>query len=106
MNSMVQITNNSNFEALLTFEEIEKYETNEVGVMRRITLASLTQSFNELLHSTLNSEDDDGEAFLELLNCSSNCVEYFKEMLQLAEQAQKRLAMVGYAYLEQQEKAK
>lgn len=105
MNSMVQITNNSNFEALLTFEEIEKYETNEVGVMRRITLASLTQSFNELLHSTLNSESD-GEAFLELLNCSSNCVEYFKEMLQLAEQAQKRLAMVGYVYLEQQEKAK
>ncbi|CAG68941.1 MULTISPECIES: hypothetical protein [Acinetobacter] len=104
MNSMTQLQNNINFTALLSFEEIQAYETDEVGIMRRMTLATLTRSFDELLESTLQSEQE-AEVFLNLLDCSANCVEYLKEMLQLAEQAKERLGVVGHAYLEQQQGA-
>lgn len=101
MNSMTQLHRNINFAALLSFEQIQQYETDEVGMMRRLTLASLTKSFDELLEPTIHSEEG-VEAFLQLLDCSANCIEYLKDMLQLAEQAKARLGMVGNVYLEKQ----
>ncbi|MFW1800854.1 hypothetical protein ACG9YX_12585 [Acinetobacter nematophilus] len=57
MNSMTQIHRNINFAALLSFEQIQQYETDEVGMMRGLTLASLTKSFDELLEPTIHSEE-------------------------------------------------
>ena len=68
---------------MLSFDEIQALENaaKEVGVSRRLTLASLTKPTHEL-----------DEVKTELLAHADSFVEYLHMMLELAQQAKERLS--------------
>ena len=70
---------------MLSFDEIQALENaaKEVGVSRRLTLASLTKPAHEL---------DDVDIKAELLAHADSFVEYLHMMLELAQQAKERLS--------------
>lgn len=100
MNSMTQINDNINFDALLTFDEVKQHDHNNIGVMRRIALITLTKSYDELMQ-IIQSGDDGEEAFMTVFEQSNSYVDYLKELLGLAEAAQARLFVVGEDFLKQ-----
>ena len=100
MNSMVQTENNINFDAALTFEQVQQHDHNNIGVMRRIALITLTKSYDELMQIIQGGEDGE-EAFMTAFEQSNHYVEYLTELLQLAEAAQARLIVVGEDFLKQ-----
>lgn len=69
---------------MLSFDEIQALEnvSNEVGVSRRLTLASLTKPTHEL----------SGDVKAELLAHADSFVEYLHMMLELAQQAKEQLS--------------
>lgn len=100
MNSMVQTENNINFEAALTFEQVQQHDHNNIGVMRRIALITLTKSYDELMQ-IIQDGDDGEEAFMITFEQANHYVDYLTELLQLAEAAQARLFVVAEDFLKQ-----
>ncbi|ENW19933.1 hypothetical protein [Acinetobacter haemolyticus] len=56
-----------NFGAALTFEQVQQHDNNNIGVMRRITLITLTKSYDDLMQ-IIQDGDDGEEAFITVLS--------------------------------------
>ncbi|MDH0032084.1 MULTISPECIES: hypothetical protein [unclassified Acinetobacter] len=102
MTSMVQTEDNINFEALFSFEVIKQHNDQNLTIMRRIALTPLTRSYEQLVNSTMESEQG-GEAFLQVFQIANEYIQYLKDTLELAEVSVNRLAIVGQTCLQQME---
>lgn len=95
------------FAPVFSEDQVSSFEDDcqNWGVSRPITMATLTRSSEQLVEGfTAMIAENDGEAFVSLLDQISGYREHLNEMAQLAETAYARLILVG-EYVTEGEKA-
>jgi len=87
------------FEAVFTTKEIEEAERNrqdctkDMGITRRMALAFLTQSYDELREAVLNDESL-GVAFIEFMDSIKESEEMAQADIEVYQAAQARIILV------------
>lgn len=86
-----------NFAPALTWEQIENHEARtDIGVQRRLTLATLTKSGPELL-AGFCAADDNGDTLIAAVEQIGAHRDYLKACVELADAAYARLLIVADA---------
>lgn len=86
------------FKPALTQKQVESIESkyNETwGVNRRITLASLTRSSQQLLDYFSNPTKEDEETLIAMMESVSEYIDHLKNGISLAEIALARMLLIG-----------
>ena len=87
------------FAAALTWEQVEQHEARtDIGVQRRLTLATLTRSGPELL-AGFSGDDETGETLIAAVEQIGEHRDYLKACVELADAAYARLLIVADAII-------
>jgi hypothetical protein len=86
---------NVDFPAALTTEQMRTHEARtDVGIMRRITFASLTRSGRQLIETVDLRKADTAKPLLDMLDFATNYRDYSQANLELATAAVARVTLV------------
>lgn len=95
---------NYNFEAAITEEQMKELGKSDLmGVNRRIALATLTRSSDQLLDGFSPVNDEDASTLTTVVKAVSDYLEFLEESKALAESAQARLLATAQNFIDREQ---